>query len=118
MHSTIKECDMWLFGQVYAVLACFADLPKNSINRIGNGLVGVPDDQANELEQMLKAILSSYPHAKDFAVIRIAKEMDAIFGRYSLHGDLFDAAFWTNEGFEHHEGWQRIRSMAREFLLG
>lgn len=117
MHGTIKECDMWLFGKVYAILACFADLPKNSISRIGNGLIWLPDDQANELEQMLKAILNIYPHAKDFEVIRVAKEIDTIFSRYSLNGDLFEEAFWTNEGFENHEGWQKIRSMAREFLL-
>lgn len=117
MHGAIRECDMWLLGQLYAILACFADLPKNSINRIGHGLIWVPDDQANELDQMLQAVLSNYPQAKDFEVVRVAMEMDAIFGRYGLHGDLFDEAFWTNEGFENHEGWQKIRSMAREFLL-
>lgn len=37
----IDECDIWLFRELYAVLGNFADIPQNSISRIGGGRISI-----------------------------------------------------------------------------
>jgi hypothetical protein len=117
MSARIDERDMCLFRELYDVLVCFADDPQNSISRIGGGRISVPDDQANHLDHFLRAILEKYPDATDLTVVRVAKEIDAVFGRRSLGGEAFDESFWTNAGFQRHEDWVRIRGLARAFLI-
>ncbi len=57
----IDDCDIWLFRELYAVLASFADKPQNSISRIGGGRISIPDDQGNDLGHFRQVILEKYP---------------------------------------------------------
>jgi len=106
-----------LFCQLYGVIICLADDPLNAIAKIGGGQISVPEDQATELDHYLRAIRDHYPDSSGLAVVGIAREIDGIFARRSLGGEAFDEAFWTNEGFQEHPDWQKIRELARAFLL-
>jgi hypothetical protein len=117
MASGIQECDFWLFGQLYSVLAAFADDPANVIIRIGGGRISIPNDQANDLDHFRKAILGRYPEAADLQVMKVVAEIDEILDRYSLGGESYDEWFWTNAGFERHLVWDKIRELARAFLV-
>ena len=117
MGARIDESDVWLLRELYYVLAAFADAPQNTIDRIGGGRISIPEDQANDLDHFLRCILEKYPDSAQLAIIRVAIEIDAILSRRSRGGDAFDERFWTNAGFLRHEGWQRIREIAREFLI-
>src|SRR4051812_24081354 len=115
--SDIREDHVWWFGEIYSVLAAFADKPEYAISRIGEGRISIPDDQANDLGNFLRVILESYPAAIDLHVVKAAAKIDAILTRKSAGGEAFDEWFWTNAGFERHPEWKEIRSIAREFLL-
>lgn len=117
MADRIHERDMWWFRELYGVLACFADDPRNSISRIGGGRISVPEDQASHLDHFLRVILENYPDAADLAVVRVAKEMDAVLSRRSRGGEAFDEFFWTNVGFQRHDDWLTIRELSRAFLI-
>ena len=106
-----------LFCQLYGVVICFADDPLNALAKIGGGQISVPGDQAMELDHYLRAIGDRYPDSSGIAVVRVAREIDRILARRSLGGEAFDEAFWTNEGFQEHPDWLRIRELARAFLL-
>ncbi len=106
-----------LFCQLYGVVICFADDPLNALAKIGGGQISVPEDQATELDHYLRAIGDHYPDSSGIAVVRVAREIDCILARRSLGGEAFDEAFWTNEGFQEHPDWQKIRELARAFLL-
>lgn len=113
----IDDCDIWLFRELYAVLASFADKPQNSISRIGGGRISIPDDQGNDLGHFRQVILEKYPDVAGLEVMRVATEIDAILSRRSFGGEAFDEYFWTNAGFQRHEDWLRIRELARAFLI-
>lgn len=117
MAIDIQECDFWWFGQLYSVLATFADDPANVIIRIGGGHISIPNDQANELGNLRQTILGKYPEAADLQVMRAVTEINEILARYSRGGDSFDEWFWTNAGFERHPVWDKIRELSRAFLV-
>jgi hypothetical protein len=117
LANGIRECDLWWFRELYAVLAAFADEPTNTINRIGGGRISIPEDQANDLHQFRRCILETYPHAADFEVMKVVAEIDGIFDRRNADGKSFDQAFWTNRGFQRHSDWDKIRELARAFLV-
>ncbi|REK18345.1 MAG: hypothetical protein DWQ37_04310 [Planctomycetota bacterium] len=117
MPLNIQEDHYWLFGQVYSVLAFFAADPQASISRLGGERILVPDDQSNELSEMLRAILHNYSGAADLEVIQAATKIDQMLGERTAHEKLFDPTFWTNRGFIRHPDWATIRQMSREFLL-
>jgi hypothetical protein len=117
MVDGVKERDFFLFGELYSVLAAFADDPSNTISRIGGGRISIPEDQSNHLDHYRRAILGKYPEAANLEVMRVVAEIDDIFSRYSAGGDSFDEWFWTNEGFQQHPIWDRIRELARAFLV-
>lgn len=112
----IEEGDIWLFARIYSTLASFADSPQNVIDKTSSHY-SLPDDQANDLDNCLRVILTKYPNAISFKVIAIAKEIDDILDYYSLNGPGFEEFFWTNEAFAIHDGWTKIRTMSRQFLL-
>jgi hypothetical protein len=113
----IDECDYWLFGMLYGVLTDFADHPQYVISRIGGGSISIPEDRGNDLDHFRGVILERYPQHAGLAVMRVAGEIDAILTQRSRGGVLFDEQFWTNAGFEQHADWQKIRVLAREFLI-
>ena len=114
----IKECDMWLFRELYFVLADFADDPQNTISRIGGGRISIPEDRANDLHHFRRAIVENYPHlAAGLEVIQVATEIDAILARRNRDGEGFEKWFWTNKGFLQHDDWLTIRDIARNFLI-
>jgi hypothetical protein len=113
----IDERDIWLFRELYFVLASFADTPEDTISRIGGGRISIPEDQANDLDHFRRVILERYPEATSLEVMRVATEIDAILSRRSLGGEAFDEHFWTNAGFQRHEDWLKIRELARAFLI-
>ena len=117
MSYQIKECDVWLFRELYSVLAAFADEPQYTIDRIGAGQIAIPDDQASHLHHFRRAILENYPDLANLEVVRAATEIDAIIDRRSRGGEAFDESFWTNEGFKDHVDWLKIRRIARDFLV-
>ena len=117
MVSGVQECDLWWFGELYSVLAAFADEPTNTISRIGGGRISIPEDQANHLHNFRNCILAKYPAAADLQVMRVVAEIDAILDRYSLGGESFDEWFWTNKGFMKHPDWDKIRELARAHLV-
>jgi hypothetical protein len=117
MTVGIQECDVWLFRELYFALAAFADDPQNTISRIGGGRISIPDDQANDLHNFLRCILEKYPDLASLAVMRVATDIDEIFSRRSLGDEAFDEWFWTNEGFQRHEDWLKIRELTRGFLI-
>ncbi len=117
MLDRIKECDFWLFHELYFVLAAFADEPRNTIDRIGGGRISIPEDQANHLDHFRRCILERYPDSHGLAVMRVVTEIDEILTRRSRGGEAFDESFWTNKGFERHEDWLKIRELVRAFLI-
>lgn len=66
----VEDGDVWWFREIYSVLCAFTDAPSNSIKRIGNGQIPVPDDQANQLDNFLECIRGKYPQLKDSRSIR------------------------------------------------
>jgi hypothetical protein len=74
----LKECDFWLFRELYFVLAAFADDPQNTIDRIGAGHIAIPEDLANHLDNFRRAILDNYSDLANLEVMRVATEIDAI----------------------------------------
>jgi hypothetical protein len=117
MTSGIQECDFWALGELYSVLAAFADGPTNVISRIGGGRISIPEDQANHLHNYYDLLRSKYPDAANMEVMKVVAEVDAILDRNSLGGESFDEWFWTNGGFERHDDWIKIRELSRAFLL-
>lgn len=117
MPLCIEECDLWWFRELYSVLAAFADEPGNTITRIGDGRISIPEDQAEDLVHFRECILTKYPGAADLLVMQVAGEIDAILDRKSRGGEAFDEWFWTNDGFQQHTDWSTIRERARAFLL-
>lgn len=117
MDVGIDERDYWCFGQLYSVLAAFADEPSNTISRIGGGRISIPDDQANDLHIFRTTILEKYPDAADLEVMQVAAEIDDILLKYSRGGESFDEWFWTNKGFMEHPDWEKIRGLSRAFLV-
>jgi hypothetical protein len=113
----IEECDLWLFRELYFVLAAFADDPQYTIDRIGGGRISIPDDQANDLDHFRRCILDKYPGLAGLQVMRVATEIDAILSQRSRGGERFDEWFWTNEGFRRDGDWLKIRKLARTFLI-
>ena len=117
MNDRVDECDYWCFGQLYSVLAAFADDPTNAISRIGGRRISIPEDQANELHNFRTTILAKYPDAADLEVMRVVSEIDEILSKHSLGGESFDEWFWTNKGFMEHPDWEKIRELSRAFLV-
>ena len=117
MVLDINDGDLWLFRELYFVLAALADEPTNTISRIGGGRISIPEDQANDLDHFRRAILAKYPAAAELHVMRVVAEIDAILGRKSRGAASFEEAFWTNNGFLRHPDWNNIRAMARAFLV-
>ena len=114
----VKECDVWLFRELYFVLADFADDPQNTISRIGGGRISIPDDRGNDLHRFRRAIVENYPDlATSLEVMQVATEIDGILDRRSRGGEGFEEWFWTNKGFLRHDDWLRIRELARDFLI-
>ena len=107
MENDIRECDYWLFGQLYSVLADFADDPENVINRLGG--ISIQDDLTNHSAHFRTSILEKYPNAADLEVMRVVTEINEILSRYSRDGESFDEWFWTNRGFMTHFDWDKIR---------
>lgn len=117
MFGAIKDSHIFWFGELYSVLAAFADEPTNVISRIGGGRISIPEDQANHLDHYRKCILETYPDAASLDLMKVVTRIDAILGNRSLGGDACDESFWTNSGFMHHPDWACIRQMAREYLI-
>jgi hypothetical protein len=117
MLRDIKESHYWVFGEIYSVLAAFADDPNNVISRIGGGRIRVAEDQASHLHEMLRTIVENYSDADELEVIRVARKIHAMLAERSANGDLFDPTFWKNSGFIRHPDWADIRDRAREFLI-
>ncbi|TWU50718.1 hypothetical protein Poly51_40110 [Rubripirellula tenax] len=117
MIDQIAARDFWCFGQLYAVLAAFADDPSNTISRIGGGRISVPDDQANELHNFRTTVLANYPDAAELELMQVVARVDSILSERSRGSAQFDEYFWTNKAFADHPDWDRIRMMAREFLV-
>jgi hypothetical protein len=116
MHQNIQDSDVWLFGQLYSILANFADDPQAVISRFGGG-ISIPDDQGEDFYQFRRTILDRYPNLADLEIMRITGEIDAIFDRHSPIGKASGDWFWTNKGFLRHDDWLDIRAMARAFLI-
>jgi hypothetical protein len=117
MTLDIDDRDLSLFRELYFVLAAFADEPTNTISRIGGGHISIPDDQANDFGHFRRAILEKYPAAANLELMRVVAEVDAIFSRKSRGGASFEEWFWTNKGFLQHPDWDKIRTLARAFLV-
>jgi len=117
MISGVEERDLWSFGELYAVLVAFADAPGQVIGRIGGGRISIPEDQANHLDQYYNYLLAKYPAAADLELMKVVAEIDTLLGQKSRGGELFDESFWTNDGFQDHPDWIKIREKARAFLL-
>lgn len=117
MRHDINSQDLWLFLDVYSVLAAFADDPNRVISRIGAGQIGVADDQANQLHNTLRAIAAKYPGAEDLELIQVAWQIDGLLAERSANEELVDPTFWRNSGFVRHPDWAEIRDLARRFLL-
>lgn len=115
MVDDIRECDYWWFGQLYSVLADFADDPENTISRLGR--ISIQDDLANHLDHFRTCILEKYPKAVDLEVMRVVTEINEILSRYSRGGESSDEWFWTNRGFMTHFDWDKIRKLARAHLV-
>ena len=115
--NDVQECDLWWFGELYSVLAAFADEPANVIGRVGGGRISIPEDQANHLDNFRRCILAKYPRAADLQVMRVVAEIEVILARRSLGGESFEEWFWTNGGFQRHPDWVKIRELARAFLV-
>lgn len=115
MVDDINECDYWWFGQLYSVLANFADDPENTISRLGP--ISIQDDLACDLDHFRRCILEKYPNAIDLEVMRVVTEINGILSRYSRGGESFDEWFWTNKGFMTHFDWDKIRELARAHLV-
>ena len=112
----VHKDDFWSFGQLYSVLAEFADDPEKAIFRSG-GRYSIPEDLANHLENYCKLLLEKYPDAKDLEVMQVAAEIESILSKKSRGGSSYDERFWTNDGFQRHLDWDKIRQRARAFLL-
>ena len=117
MVNGIQEQDLWWFRELYSVLAAFADEPANTIGRIGDGRICIPDDQAIHLNHFRRCVLAKYPDAADLQVMRVVAEIDEILARKSENGESFEEWFWTNEGFLRHPVWGEIRELSRAFLV-
>lgn len=117
MCKRIEDTDVWLFRELYFVLATLADEPQNTIQRIGKGRISVPDDQANDLEHFRRCILEKYPWSADRMVIRTATAIDAILSRHNRSSRESEDWFWTNAGFLRHDDWATIRELPRELLV-
>lgn len=111
LRDAIEEGDFWWFRELYSVLISFADEPGNTISRIGGVSV------AEDLGHFRDCILAKYPDAAELAVMKVAGDADAILGRRSIGGEGYEEAFWTNQGFQEHVDWRRIRAQSRAFLL-
>jgi hypothetical protein len=117
MQQEIQDFDVWLFGQLYSIIANFADKPENVISRIGSGRISIPEDQGEDLYQVRRTILEKYPRLADLAIMRITDEIETILSRHDPVGKATDDWFWTNKGFLRHDDWLHIRERARAFLL-
>lgn len=117
MAIEIAESDRHFFGFLYTVIADFADAPDLAISRISGGRFFVADDLASTLSNYYRLVHNKYPAAADLELMQFAAKLDAIFASRSRGGNGFDEMFWTNEGFQNHPDWQRIREEARTFLM-
>ena len=117
MISGIEECDFWWFRELYDTLAAFADDPSVTITRIGGGQTSVPEDLAEDIDDFRDSVLAKYPEAATLGVMAVVTEIDAILDRRSRGGEAFEESFWTNEAFQRHPDWAKIREMSRSFLL-
>lgn len=117
MISSLREDDLWMFGQLYAVLVEFADSPTKTITRIGGGRISIPEDQANHLGNYYQLILEKYPDVANLELMKTVAKIDLILSDKSRGGASFDEEFWSNAGFREHPDWATIRDLARAFLL-
>ena len=49
--------------------------------------------------------------------MKVLAEINTLLDQRSNGGELFDEWFWTNDGFQHHGDWIKIREKARDVLL-
>jgi plasmid maintenance system antidote protein VapI len=56
MKNSIDEPAFSLLREIYYVLAAFADVPQNTISRIGGGKIHVADDLANHLARIIHGV--------------------------------------------------------------
>ena len=117
MDDTIEDVDLWWFRELYFIPAAFADEPGNTISRIGEGRISLPDDQANDLAHFRECVLAKYPQAAHLQVMVVVAAIALILDSRSPRSESFQPWFWTNEGFASHHDWAETRSIARGFLL-
>jgi hypothetical protein len=117
MATEIEEADRHLFGFLYAVIADFADSPELVISRVGGASNFVADDLANSLVNYYRLARDKYPESLSLELMQLVSLIDRILTDRSRGGEKFDEAFWTNEGFQKHPDWQRIRTESRNFLM-
>ena len=115
--SDIAEEHYWWFQHTYALLGRLADLPENTIARVGGGRISIPEDQGIELGQFRQCIHSWYSDATDMAVVSVVDCVHTILARCSRNGETFDGSFWTNGGYREHSDWDEIRRLVRAFLV-
>jgi hypothetical protein len=115
MTDKIEEKDFWWFRELYHVIVGFADLPEATVSRLRE--INVPEDYANHLHNFRQNILEKYPDAKDFEIMKVAADIDAILTEKSRDGKRFEERFWTNRAFKMHPEWEKIREISRAFML-
>lgn len=113
----IKEDDLWLVRDLYQAIGAFADVPKRTIDQIGNGKISIPEDQAIEFDNCFNRLREKYPNFTKLRIMLMAEKIKKILDLRSHENEGFDEWFWTNRGFQMHPDWNVIREISRDILL-